>query len=231
MSSTALKNFTAFVFGLPNGLSFPAVTSKATSSGVQFSSFATWTASSRAGKSFAAHVAIAACVMSSVIRQSDLGIGILQAIPSGPPPARALRARAGGQALPGPISQLPQSFGVLSVRPQRIVSLAFYVQHRGTKTTQARPPDHARTDRGGYILNATHHGKSGYTRIIRKPHRLMPRHFRNPPVLQLSSRQRLSPFASSTLMREMTESDSVVSSAIENLLISYELAPPRHLHT
>jgi hypothetical protein len=45
----------------------------------------------------------------------------------------------------------------------------------------------------------------------------------------VSSRQRLSPFASSTLMREMTESDSVVSSAIENLLISYEFAPPRHL--
>ena len=31
----------------------------------------------------------------------------------------------------------------------------------------------------------------------------MPRHFRNPPVLQLSSRQRLSPFASSTLISEM----------------------------
>jgi hypothetical protein len=66
---------------------------------VQLSSFATCAASNRAGKSFAAHVVIAACVSSSVIRQSHQGIGFLQAIPSGPPPARALRARAGGQAL------------------------------------------------------------------------------------------------------------------------------------
>ena len=44
------------------------------------------------------------------------------------------------------------------------------------------------------------------------------------------SQQRLPLFASSTLIREMTESDSVVSSAMENLLISYEFAP-RHLHT
>jgi hypothetical protein len=45
MSSTALKNFTAFGFGLPSGRSLPAVTRTATSSVVQFSSFATWTAS------------------------------------------------------------------------------------------------------------------------------------------------------------------------------------------
>jgi hypothetical protein len=44
------------------------------------------------------------------------------------------------------------------------------------------------------------------------------------------SQQRLPLFASSTLIREMTESDSVVSSAMENLLISYAFAP-RHLHT
>ena len=45
MSSTALKNFTAFGFGLPKGRSLPAVTSTGTSSGVQFNSFATWVAS------------------------------------------------------------------------------------------------------------------------------------------------------------------------------------------
>jgi hypothetical protein len=67
ISSTALKNFPAFVFGLPNGRSLPAVTRTAISSGVQFSSFATCAASNRAGKSFAA------CVSSSVLLQSDLG--------------------------------------------------------------------------------------------------------------------------------------------------------------
>jgi hypothetical protein len=48
---------------------------------VQFSSFATCAASSQAGKSFAAQVVIAACVSSSVMRQFNLGIGILQAAP------------------------------------------------------------------------------------------------------------------------------------------------------
>jgi hypothetical protein len=71
MSSTALKNLIAFVFGLPNGRSFPAETRMATSSVVQFCSFATCAASIRASKSFAAHVAIAASVSSSV--DSDLG--------------------------------------------------------------------------------------------------------------------------------------------------------------
>ena len=70
INSIALKNFTAFVFGRPSGRSLPALTSRATSSGVQFSSFATWAASNRAGKSFAAQVVIAACVMSSVINSS-----------------------------------------------------------------------------------------------------------------------------------------------------------------
>jgi len=73
MSSTALKNLTAFVFGLPNGRNLPAVTSKATSSGVQFSSFATCAASSRAGKSFAAQVVIAACVKSPSIKNFPFG--------------------------------------------------------------------------------------------------------------------------------------------------------------
>ena len=67
MSSTALKNFTAFGFGLPNGRSLPGLTRIVTSSGVQFSSFATCAANNRAGKSFAAQVVIAACVMSSVV--------------------------------------------------------------------------------------------------------------------------------------------------------------------
>ena len=58
--------------------SLPAVTRMATSSGVQCSSLATCAASSRAGRSFAAQVVIAACVSSSVIRQSHQGIGILQ---------------------------------------------------------------------------------------------------------------------------------------------------------
>jgi hypothetical protein len=61
------------------------------------------------------------------------------------------------------------------------------------------------------------------------PKVLCPGIFATCPFFLVSSRQRLSPFASSTLIREMTESDSVVSSAIENLLISYEFAPPRHL--
>src|ERR1035438_5615266 len=85
-----LKNFTLLGFGLPSARSFPALTRMATSSVEQFSSFATCAASSRAGKSFAAQVAKAACINSSVIvavviRQLFLGIGILQAIPSGPP--------------------------------------------------------------------------------------------------------------------------------------------------
>ena len=91
MSSTALKNFSAFVFGLPNGRNLPAVASKATSSVVQFRSLATSATSNLAGKSFAAHVVIAACVSSSVIRQSHLGIRILQAIPSSPPSSGAPR--------------------------------------------------------------------------------------------------------------------------------------------
>ena len=37
MSSTALKNFTEFGFGLPNGRNLPALTRTATSYGVQFS--------------------------------------------------------------------------------------------------------------------------------------------------------------------------------------------------
>jgi hypothetical protein len=41
ISSTALKNFTAFGFGLPQGRSFPALRRRATSSVVQFRSFAT----------------------------------------------------------------------------------------------------------------------------------------------------------------------------------------------
>ena len=66
-----------------------------------------------------------------VVSRSHLGIGILQAIPSAPPRPPALRAGGHGRACRVPsISQAPQSFGVLSVRPQRIVSLAFYVQHR-----------------------------------------------------------------------------------------------------
>jgi hypothetical protein len=53
--------------GLPNARSLPALTRMATSSGVQFSNFATCAASNRAGKSFAAQIVIAACIMSSVI--------------------------------------------------------------------------------------------------------------------------------------------------------------------
>ena len=67
INSMALKNFTALGLGLPNGRSFPALTRMATSSVEQFNSLATYSASNRAGKSFAAHVAITACVMSSVI--------------------------------------------------------------------------------------------------------------------------------------------------------------------
>src|ERR1035438_6539543 len=70
INSTALKNFTALGFGRPNGRSLPALTRMATSSGVQFSSFATCAASNRAGRSFAAQVVIAVCVRSSVINQS-----------------------------------------------------------------------------------------------------------------------------------------------------------------
>jgi hypothetical protein len=39
MSSTPLKNFTALVFGLPNGRSLPAVTRIPTSSGVKLKRF------------------------------------------------------------------------------------------------------------------------------------------------------------------------------------------------
>jgi hypothetical protein len=41
MSSTAQKNFTTLELGLPNGRSLPAVTRTATTSGLQFNSFAT----------------------------------------------------------------------------------------------------------------------------------------------------------------------------------------------
>jgi hypothetical protein len=37
MSSTALKNFTAFRFGRPNGRNLPALTRMVTASGMQFS--------------------------------------------------------------------------------------------------------------------------------------------------------------------------------------------------
>src|ERR1019366_9615403 len=99
--STALKNFTAFGLGRPSARSLPVLTRMATSSVEQFNSFATCAANSRAGKSFAAQVAKAACINSSVIvavdiRQLFLGIGILQAIPSGPPPAPALSRAPGG---------------------------------------------------------------------------------------------------------------------------------------
>jgi hypothetical protein len=60
----------AFGLGLPNGRSFPVVTSSETSSVVQFRSFATCAASSRAGRSFAAQVVIAAGIKPSVINQS-----------------------------------------------------------------------------------------------------------------------------------------------------------------
>ena len=84
-----LKNFTVLGLGLTGARSYTALTRVATSSIEQFNSFATCPANRRAGKSFAAQVVIAACVSSSVINQSmHLGIGILQAIPSGPPPAR-----------------------------------------------------------------------------------------------------------------------------------------------
>jgi hypothetical protein len=62
-----LKNFTALGFGFPNARSFPALTRMATSSVEQFRSLATCAASSRAGKSFAAQVAIAACIKSLLI--------------------------------------------------------------------------------------------------------------------------------------------------------------------
>jgi hypothetical protein len=107
INSTALKNLTAFGFGLPSGRNFPALTRIPTSSVEQFNSFATCAASNRAGKSFAAQVANAACVISSLIRQSDLGIVHLQAIPSGRPhrrPPAARGARRQGLPLPGPIN-------------------------------------------------------------------------------------------------------------------------------
>jgi hypothetical protein len=72
MSSTALKNLTGFGFGLANGRSLPAPTRTATSSGVQFSRFATCAASSRAGKPFAAQVVIAVCIRWSVPAGSHL---------------------------------------------------------------------------------------------------------------------------------------------------------------
>src|ERR1035441_1945232 len=62
------------------------------------------------------------------------------------------------------------------------------------------------------------------------PKVLCPDLFATCPSFLVNSQQRLPLFASSTLTREMTESDSVVSSAMENLLISYAFAP-RHLHT
>jgi hypothetical protein len=75
-------NATAPAFSSPNSKpSFPFLSEYLTHL-PQFNSFATCAASSRAGKSFAAQVVIAACVISSVIPQSDLGIGILQALPS-----------------------------------------------------------------------------------------------------------------------------------------------------
>ena len=88
--------------------SLPAVTRMATSSVEQFRSFATCAASSLAGRSFAAQVVIAACVMSSVIRQLFLGIGILQAIPSGPPPTR--------RSAPGWVAGLAGSHPFLNCR-------------------------------------------------------------------------------------------------------------------
>jgi hypothetical protein len=67
INSTALKNFTAFVFGLPDGRSFPELTRMPTSSTLQFSNLPTCTASSLAGKSFAAQVVMAACSKSLFI--------------------------------------------------------------------------------------------------------------------------------------------------------------------
>ena len=55
-----LKSFTPFGLGLPSARSFPELARIATSSLVQFKSFATCCAYSRAGKSLAAQVAIAA---------------------------------------------------------------------------------------------------------------------------------------------------------------------------
>jgi hypothetical protein len=67
ISSTALKNFTAFGLGRPSARNLPALTRIATSSCVQLSNFATCPARSRAGKSFAAQVVIAAGITSLFI--------------------------------------------------------------------------------------------------------------------------------------------------------------------
>ena len=113
---------------------------------VKPSSFAVAATSSRAGKFLAAQVASAACVKSSVIkfiqqqhwliakaacikssvivavviRQLFLGIGILQAIPSGPPPARAPR---GGMDATG---QIVREGALSNTRPALAKLLAEY---------------------------------------------------------------------------------------------------------
>ena len=63
------KIFTEFGFGLPSVRSLPALTRMAASSVVQLRSFDTGAVRSRAGKSFAAQVVIAACITLSVMFQ------------------------------------------------------------------------------------------------------------------------------------------------------------------
>jgi hypothetical protein len=116
---------------------------------------------------------------SSSLRAFNLGIGILQAIPSGPPPARRC-APGRWSTLPGPISFSHAAIvpAFLFVIRWRIVGAAFFV-HRGrfysalnATPLRPEPPHHARRRKGSFISNATRAGN----------HLVMPRHLRNLPV-------------------------------------------------
>ncbi len=111
--------------------------------------------------------------------RSHLGIGILQAIPSGLSPARR-SAPGRWSGLPGPLSFSHAAIvpAFLFVIRWRIVGAAFFVHrgrfHSALNATPLRPepPHHARRRKDSCISNATRAGN----------HLVMPRCLRNLPV-------------------------------------------------
>ena len=95
-AGSVANHFGALGAGSPSGVNLPTAIKICMSLSVKPSSLDVWITSSRAGRSFAAQVVIATCVSSSVIHQSDLGIGILQGALAG------VRQRGSGRSAPAP---------------------------------------------------------------------------------------------------------------------------------
>jgi len=145
------------------------------------------------------------------------------------------------------MSHAPQYFGICPIEPlsdcqaspflklsDAFAANCFVPTSLLSGASQHRRP-YARTNGGSCILNATLTGKSNASGAgtVKPPCPfwscvLCPDNFATCLSFRLSSSQRLSLFASRTLTREITEPDSVVSSASENLFTSYAFAP-RHL--